>query len=75
MAQEFDATYKDLIFHRILATLGERVRATPRTLLDVGSHAGRFLQLASKAGWFAEGTGIERAYGDLCLGTHRRPRA
>ncbi len=35
-------TYKDLIFGGILDALGERVRSTPRTLLDVGCHAGRF---------------------------------
>ena len=58
VAQEFDSTYKDLIFQRILETLGERVRSTPRTLLDVGCHAGRFLQLAGEAGWVAEGTEI-----------------
>ena len=58
VAQEFDSTYKDLIFQRILETLGDRVRSTPRTLLDVGCHAGRFLQLASDAGWRAEGTEI-----------------
>ncbi len=58
VAQEFASTYKDVIFHRILTTLGERVRATPRTLLDVGCHAGRFLQLAGAAGWLAEGTEI-----------------
>jgi SAM-dependent methyltransferase len=58
VAQEFDSTYKDLIFQRILETLGDRVRSTPRTLLDVGCHAGRFLQLASEAGWRAEGTEI-----------------
>ena len=58
VAQEFESTYKDLIFQRILATLGERVRATPRTLLDVGCHAGRFLEVAGKAGWLAEGTEI-----------------
>ena len=58
VAQEFESTYKDQIFHRILETLGERIGTTPRTLLDVGCHAGRFLQLASKAGWRAEGTEI-----------------
>ena len=58
VAQEFESTYKDLIFQRILATLGERVRATPRTLLDVGCHAGRFLHLAGQAAWLAAGTEI-----------------
>ena len=36
-----------------------RARAVhARTLLDVGCHAGRFLQLAGEAGWRAEGTEI-----------------
>jgi SAM-dependent methyltransferase len=58
VAQEFDSTYKDAIFTRILDALDARVRRTPRALLDIGSHAGRFLQLASDAGWRAEGTEI-----------------
>ena len=58
VAQEFDSTYKDLIFQRILETLGDRVRSPNRTLIDVGCHAGRFLQLAGEAGWRAEGTEI-----------------
>jgi SAM-dependent methyltransferase len=58
VAQEFDSRYKDVIFQRILETLGERVQFAPRTLLDVGCHAGRFLQLAGEAGWVAEGTEI-----------------
>jgi SAM-dependent methyltransferase len=58
VAQEGDSTYKDLIFARILETLGKRVPAASRTLLDIGCHAGRFLQLAGEAGWRAEGTEI-----------------
>ncbi len=58
VAQEFESPYKDVIFERILDALNARVTSTPRTLLDIGSHAGRFLQLASSAGWRAEGTEI-----------------
>jgi SAM-dependent methyltransferase len=58
VAQEFGSTYKDVIFSRILEALGARIRTPSRTLLDVGSHAGRFLQLARDAGWRAEGTEI-----------------
>jgi SAM-dependent methyltransferase len=58
VAAEHESIYKDRIFERILTTLGERIRSTPRTLLDVGCHAGRFLRLAGQAGWQAEGTEI-----------------
>jgi SAM-dependent methyltransferase len=58
VAQEFESTYKDVIFKRILAALDERVQGSPRALLDIGSHAGRFLHLAAQAGWQAEGTEI-----------------
>jgi SAM-dependent methyltransferase len=58
VAQEYESTYKDLIFTGILAELDRRVGAKSRTLLDVGSHAGRFLQLAAARGWRPEGTEI-----------------
>jgi SAM-dependent methyltransferase len=58
VAQEFESTYKDVIFKGILDELDRRVPSKPRALLDIGSHAGRFLQLAVKAGWRAEGTEI-----------------
>jgi SAM-dependent methyltransferase len=52
---EHRATYKDAIFEDILSALGRRVPNGRRRLLDVGSHAGRFLSMARKAGWQAEG--------------------
>ena len=56
IAREFDAGYKDLIFSRILASLERRLRgATGRALLDIGAHAGRFLDMARRSGWHAEG--------------------
>ena len=58
VAHEFESSYKDVIFTRILSALEARVTAAPRTLLDIGSHAGRFLHLAARAGWQAEGTEI-----------------
>jgi SAM-dependent methyltransferase len=58
VAQEFESAYKDVIFARILDALDARVNGSPRTLLDIGSHAGRFLHLAGRAGWEAEGTEI-----------------
>ena len=53
--EEFSATYKDLIFHRILNELARRVPPKRRRLLDVGAHAGRFLHLAQRQGWQVEG--------------------
>ena len=55
IVHEFEADYKDLIFHSILRELERRVGSTGRRLLDVGAHAGRFLHLARAAGWDAEG--------------------
>jgi len=55
VAQEFDADYKDFIFRSILRELGRRAGSGGRRLLDVGAHAGRFLHLARRAGWDAEG--------------------
>ena len=54
VAQEFDADYKDFIFHSILRELRRRLGG-PGRLLDVGAHAGRFLHLAQQAGWDVEG--------------------
>ena len=55
IAREFDASYKDLIFGRVLAGLARRIPPPRRRLLDVGAHVGRFLDLARRAGWHVEG--------------------
>lgn len=52
--QEFESTYKDLIFTSVLAELDAR-QVNDRRLLDIGAHAGRFLHLARQAGWQPEG--------------------
>jgi len=52
---EFEADYKDGIFTEILASLARRLGPSRRKLLDVGAHAGRFVSLAQRAGWAAEG--------------------
>src|SRR4051794_6655701 len=54
--REFDSGYKDRIFAAVLAGLGRRLApGVPRTLLDVGAHVGRFVHLALRDGWEAEG--------------------
>jgi SAM-dependent methyltransferase len=53
--QEFEARDKDYIFQRIIERLGRRLPSDRRRLLDVGAHAGRFVWLASTAGWQVEG--------------------
>jgi SAM-dependent methyltransferase len=53
--EEHRAKYKDAIFDDILSALDRRTPAGRRRLLDVGSHAGRFLAVAREAGWKAEG--------------------
>jgi SAM-dependent methyltransferase len=55
IATEFSATYKDLIFSEILDALAARLPEDRRRLLDVGAHVGRFLMLARRRGWEAEG--------------------
>jgi SAM-dependent methyltransferase len=52
--QEFESDYKDLIFQTVLEGL-ERRSPPDRRLLDIGTHAGRFLHLAQQAGWEPEG--------------------
>ncbi len=56
METEFASGYKDLIFRTVLRGLEERLPAARRrTLLDLGAHVGRLMQVASRRGWAAEG--------------------
>jgi SAM-dependent methyltransferase len=60
--REATATYKDLIFKTILKRLGDRLPpGSPRRLLDVGAHAGRFMWLAQRDGWSVEGIEVNPA--------------
>lgn len=52
--EEFDSGYKDVIFGTILSGLARRNPAG-RRLLDIGAHAGRFMEMARAAGWQPEG--------------------
>ena len=52
---EHDCRVKDFIFRGILADLDARVTSGHRRLLDVGTHAGRFVAFARTQGWQAEG--------------------
>lgn len=55
MEAEFREGTKDLIFREVLRGLARRVPRDRRTLLDLGAHVGRLIQLASEAEWKAEG--------------------
>jgi SAM-dependent methyltransferase len=55
MEAEFRDGTKDLIFREVVAQLSGRVPAKRRTLLDLGAHVGRLIQIAAQAGWRAEG--------------------
>jgi len=54
METEFTSGYKDLIFRTVLQRLEERLHGR-RTLLDLGAHVGRLMQVAAGRGWAAEG--------------------
>lgn len=53
--REHHASYKDQIFDAVLAELERRLPAPRRRLLDIGAHAGRFIALARRRGWDADG--------------------
>lgn len=55
METEFRDGTKDLIFREVVAQLSERVPQRKQTLLDLGAHVGRLIQVAAEAGWRAEG--------------------
>lgn len=71
MEAEFRDGTKDLIFHEVVARLSDRVPAGRRTLLDLGAHVGRLIQIAAQAGWRAEGVELNprtSAYAEKATG-------
>ena len=58
IANEYEGAWKDLIFRNVLDGLESRLSPDRRVLLDVGAHAGRFLQLAQRRGWVVEGVEV-----------------
>jgi SAM-dependent methyltransferase len=57
MQRDFENTYKDFIFSKILKELGTRLLPSQRRLIDVGAHVGKMVAMADQAGW--EASGIE----------------
>ncbi len=51
IANEFYCGYKDAIFDSVLEHLDRKVPKSPRRLLDLGTHVGRFPFLAHQRGW------------------------
>lgn len=71
MEAEFHDGTKDLIFHEVVARLSRRVPPARRTLLDLGAHVGRLIQIAARAGWRAEGVELNprtSAYAEKATG-------
>jgi len=68
---EFEATYKDFIFDRILSSLERRMR--PGRLLDIGAHAGRFMHLAMARGWAVEGLELNERTAECAARRTGRP--
>ena len=55
LVKDFDLGYKDYVFEEILGDLNRYLGPTvPKTLLDVGTYTGRFLEKASNAGFEVE---------------------
>lgn len=55
ISNEFYCGYKDAIFNSVLEHLDRKVPKSPRRLLDLGTHVGRFPFLAHQRGWTCEG--------------------
>ncbi len=66
MALDYNRRAKDLLFREVLSVIGKRLAPdVPRTILDVGTYIGRFLELATKAGFDAEGIELNTRAADF----------
>jgi SAM-dependent methyltransferase len=66
MRVDYDRGLKDLLFAEVLAILKSRLGPdVPRTLLDVGTYIGRFLELASASGFQSERIELNRRAADF----------
>ncbi len=75
VVREFEADCKDYIFEGILDSLSRVLDGSRRRLLDVGAHAGRFIAIARRVGWIAEGLELNpktAAYAALHTGARVR---
>jgi SAM-dependent methyltransferase len=60
LEREFNQPFRDFIYRKVLEDLSGLLKpGVPRTLLDVGCFYGRFIHVASRAGWQAEGVEID----------------
>jgi len=73
MALDYDTPYKDAIFGVILKALSKRLPPGRRTLLDVGTHVGRMLQLATAAGFDASGIELNPTVAEYAARRTGRP--
>jgi SAM-dependent methyltransferase len=66
MRRTYECGYKDFVFREILQDLGRRLApGVKRTLLDVGTDIGRFLELAAAEGYDVEATEMNSRAADF----------
>ena len=74
MAIDYNRGAKDLLFREVLSVIGKRLAPdVPRTVLDVGTYIGRFLELATNAGFDAEGIELNLRAADFAERRTGRP--
>ena len=74
MALDYERGAKDQVFQAVLSTIRERLAPDlPRTLLDVGTYIGRFLELATVSRFDAEGIELNTRAADFAERRTGRP--